>query len=261
MDADNLQLSGVGAATGGTYHRVEMQGVSRIHGDVTCLDCKVEGVSEIHGHVRASTIDVRGKSKVYGSIEASRVAVEGSSLVDGDCRASLMNIRGDVRIHGDVAAQELDVHGRVIVKGSCDAEAFVCDGAFQIEQMLNADTIDVRLARSSKVQEIGCTTIQVKRSSIGRFGPRKSRLSVDVIEGDDIVLEWTRANVVRGNRVVLGMGADVELVEYQSDLILEGNARVRTKRQVNHSGASETKMEMIETADELQSATRNEDQI
>lgn len=59
----NLDVSGVGSASGGVYQNVTIQGVSKIHHDIDCLRCDLEGVAEILGHVRAQVLSVQERRK------------------------------------------------------------------------------------------------------------------------------------------------------------------------------------------------------
>ena len=40
-------------------------------------------------------------------------------------------------------------------------------------------------------------------------------LTTDVIEGDDIYLEYTKAKIVRGKDIELGQGCEIGLIEYK----------------------------------------------
>lgn len=57
-------------------------------------------------------------------------------------------------------------------------------------------------------------------------------LTTEIVEGDDIHLEHTRAKVVRGNRVTLGPGCEVDLVEYKEHFHQDKSAKVMASRKV-----------------------------
>ena len=76
------------------------------------------------------------------------------------------------------------------------------------------------------MKEIGGETIRVDRGhKFGLFG-RFKKLTAEIIEGDDIYLECTRAKVVRGGKVVIGYGCEIELVEYRTDFERANDAKV-----------------------------------
>ncbi|MFB5190361.1 polymer-forming cytoskeletal protein [Alicyclobacillus fastidiosus] len=263
----NLDLSGVGSATGGLYHDVKVQGIGKVHGDIDCIRCDIEGVSEILGHVRAEVVHVRGKAKVQGDLFANDIDVEGATsvagkceaqqklrirgrvsvrgdvsgdvvmveginTVEGDCRGQDVKVRGKARVSGSIFAEEVFLEGVMRVGGSCETETFRSDGTFVIDGLLTADRIFVRLERKSRVKEIGGEEIRVERGNWSRFLNRSRRLTADVIEGDEIYLEHTKARVVRGNHVTLGPSTQVDLVEYFSDLKTIGNAKVGASKKL-----------------------------
>ena len=51
-------------------------------------------------------------------------------------------------------------------------------------------------------------------------------LNAEIIEGDEIYLENTKAKVVRGNRVTIGPGCDIDFVEYQNHFQCEKGTKV-----------------------------------
>ena len=59
-----------------------------------------------------------------------------------------------------------------------------------------------------------------------------NKLTVDIIEGDDIYLENTHAKVVRGNNITLGPGCEIELVEYKNDFKQDKEAEIGTHRKI-----------------------------
>ncbi|WAH37361.1 polymer-forming cytoskeletal protein [Alicyclobacillus dauci] len=270
MDANrrlDLDLSGVGSASGGVYEDVRVEGVGKVHGDIQCNRCDVQGVSEIAGSVRANSVVIRGKAKVMGDVTADRVRVEGMThvsgtcngqqkvdvrgkvsigrdivgdvividgmnRVEGDCRGTNVNIRGRTRIAGGLFAEDVLLEGAATIGGSCESETFRCDGSFSIEGLLNSGRVLIRLERNSTVTEIGGGEIRVERGRGSGFLSRNRRLKVDVIEGDDIYLEHTTAKIVRGNHVTLGPAAEVDRVEYRSQFRKLGGGKAGEAKQV-----------------------------
>jgi len=55
------------------------------------------------------------------------------------------------------------------------------------------------------------------------------RLNVELIEGDDIFLEATDAQIVRGSRVKVGNGCRIDTVEYSESLEVSPRATVQNR--------------------------------
>jgi hypothetical protein len=58
------------------------------------------------------------------------------------------------------------------------------------------------------------------------WGGRDARLETNLIEGDDIYLEYTEAAVVRGKKVTLGPGCEIGTLEYSESYQAHRDASV-----------------------------------
>ncbi|WP_052475838.1 hypothetical protein [Cohnella kolymensis] len=81
----------------------------------------------------------------------------------------------------------------------------------------------MKLYRDCHAKEIGGGKINVRKASTLNpfnlfFKPSAyAQLFASVIEGDEVYLENTKADIVRGNRVTIGKGCDIGIVEYKED--------------------------------------------
>jgi cytoskeletal protein CcmA (bactofilin family) len=198
MRRHDLNLSGIGSASGGTYEDVRVQGIGKIHGDIDCVRCKVEGIVNVCGGIKAQTVHIQGKGNVEGNVAA-----------------------GEVKIEGDIT-----------VAGNCEAESFDAAGGFVVNGLVSADQVSIRLYGSAKVRDIGGESIRVMKGH--RFGlfSRFKKLSAETVEGDDVYLEYTKAKVVRGNRVHIGPGCEIDLVEYRGEFRQDEDARVKEHNKI-----------------------------
>ncbi|HEU4962757.1 MAG TPA: bactofilin [Bacilli bacterium] len=218
----NLVISGYGSSNGGEFHIVKLEGKARVDGGLTCTEFVSHGKSTVHGPVYTKLAVVNGDATINGPLEAER-----------------LNVHGRTTINGDLRGERVKVHGQVKVNADCEAEVFTCQGGFEIEGLLNAGEVDITLYGKGRAQEIGGASIKVRRETnqIAKwlrlmFASLNGGLTADTIEGDDIFLEETTAKVVRGNRVTIGAGCSIDLVEYKDELILEGDAIVRQQIQL-----------------------------
>jgi cytoskeletal protein CcmA (bactofilin family) len=263
----NLDLSGVGSASGGEYQDVRVQGIGKVHGDLDCVHCDIVGVSEILGRIQADTVNIHGKAKIQGDVIANQILIEGatsvagqcearqkltihgrakvgggingdviiidgSNRVDGDCKGHDIKVRGRTVISGGITAEDIFMHGTMHVGGSCEAETFRSDGTFEIAGLLTADKVYIRLERSSRVKEIGGEEIRVEKGRGFSLFQRTRHLNVESIEGDDVYLENTKAKVVRGNKVILGPSCNVERVEYHTEFRKAGTAKIGSSAKI-----------------------------
>jgi cytoskeletal protein CcmA (bactofilin family) len=107
--------------------------------------------------------------------------------------------------------------------------------------LLNAEEIDIKLRGCSFVDEIGGSNINVKRQSCYKsifermfmtVSGAQHNLKCNVVEGEDIYLEYTEAKVVRGKNVVIGPGCDIEKIEYSNSITLDDKSKVCNQEKV-----------------------------
>ncbi|MCG5026996.1 bactofilin, partial [Anoxybacillus flavithermus] len=127
-------------------------------------------------------------------------------------------------------AETIRVHGELEIGGDCSAERLEMEGRFTIGGLLNADHIEVKMFGPCRAKEIGGETIMVKKHGVSLFKKLffPAELTADVIEGDIIYLEHTAAKTVRGNRVTIGPGCQVERVEYREAFECDKESKVGT---------------------------------
>jgi cytoskeletal protein CcmA (bactofilin family) len=232
---NNLVISGSGSASGGIFHAVKINGEGTITGDIDCTDYKTNGSSRIVGNVKAQEIKVNGHSEIEGSVEADVVIINGQTDIGGNLSVKKLKLQGKTDIGGSLAGDQLELGGVIQIHSDCEAELFALKGSFNIGGLLNAGTIDIHLYGPCHVREIGGEAINVKLSgwihSLHKiiqslFPGLEKRLTADTIEGDDIYLEYTTANVVRGNRIRIGQGCEIDRVEYKDEFRREKDGKV-----------------------------------
>ncbi|MCY9512843.1 polymer-forming cytoskeletal protein [Paenibacillus apiarius] len=212
----DISISGFGNSSGGTFQRVRIDGMGEINGDVAC----------------ASFVS-NGKGKITGSIQADKFEVRGMCTVKGSMQADHSRIDGTISIGGRLTGETIEINGTASVAFDCEAERFKSHGSFDIGGLLNAGAIDIKLLHSCRAREIGGEHISVMQGKpLSVFSKLFStlfsspHLETDTIEGDKVVLEYTKARVVRGTQVIIGPGCEIDLVEYKQSVQLHESARV-----------------------------------
>ena len=217
----NLKTDGVSHAGGGTYDTVSL-----------------DGVSTINGNVISRTFQVNGQCKVIGNLETEEMKCDGMLNVKGNAQVVKGNVGGMATIEGSLVGEQVELYGLLKVKKDCEIERFEADGVFLIDGHLHAGTVDVHLHGLSRASEIGGESIRVRRESKSKwnllrlFRKFSPELRAKVIEGDDLDLEYTSAEIVRGNRVTIGEGCSIGRVEYRQELKKHPAAKVREEEKL-----------------------------
>lgn len=223
-DIMDLEIKGSGGSSGGNYKNVIIKGEGKIDGDLNCVSLEIQGRCEVKGNLKAESVKVLGHHSVKGNLEAEKI-----------------EIQGETDVGEDLSVENAVIRGMIQVNGNCNAETFAMEGAFTIRGLLNTGELDLDLHGPSEAREIGGEKITVKRKDKPRFTRLKKMitplgfstcLTTDVIEGDEIYLEYTTAKIVRGNDVELGLGCEIKMVEYKDDFKQDHKAEVKTIKQV-----------------------------
>lgn len=234
-NVSDAKIAGDGTIGAGTYGTVTINGAGTVTGDIECRELKINGAGKCRGAVKADSVAVNGAGTFDGPVQAGSVQVNGSADVHAGMGVGRLLIRGTCGLDGGLAAHEIDIRGELRVGGDLTAEQFVGEGRFVVNGLLNADIVDLKLHGRSSAREIGGERITLRipegfSSLFSMFSER--RLVADVIEADDVYLIDTTAKVVRGARIVLGEGCDIDLVEYTERLDRVPGAQVREERKV-----------------------------
>jgi len=231
----DLIINGTGDYPGGNYHKISIRGEGTILDDVECLVFNVYGTSEVLKSVKAGSVKILGEAETKGRMEVNDMLVMGSMGIGENAHLNKVKVMGTLDIAGELSGETATILGSISVGGDAEFETFSSSGGFEIKGLLNADTINIglRFAESS-ADEIGGgkITVKKKRNSLLPFKGSEGSLRAKVIEGDEVSLENTKADVVRGNKVKIGQGCEIGLVEYRSELSEDKNARIKVAKKI-----------------------------
>lgn len=235
---NDLIIEGSGSSGGGSFRHVRIDGFGKILSDVDCEQFQTNGRSEVRGQIRGAKMEINGSSKLYGNVDAEQLQIKGDMKIEGHVSYREFACKGTMTVIGNMTGDSVDLEGGIHVDGDCSAETFTAQGGFQIGGLLNAGIIDITMYWACKAQEIGGEKITVRKSGKASlwnpFLPKfaSKHLKADTIEGDEIYLEHTTAKVVRGNRVTLGPGCIVHLVEYKHHFEHDSGAKFNESKQI-----------------------------
>ena len=269
----NLEIYGVGKQRGGRFGRVLIAGSGKITGNVECDrfelpgagkieegsllvhgPMEIDGACKVEGCAEAETLEVNGSlktagpSRVAGNLEVNgsmktenaslavggRADICGSLKTEGDFSAEMLDVTGAVHVEGSLKTTEAVVDGVLKVEGEVQAERFRAEGVVKIDGLLNAETVELGLAGEDEIASIGGGSVRVYRSRRG-FGlfNKRPHLLAELIEADEISLEYTDVETVRGVNVHIGPECVVDRVEYSGTLTTDASASIGTRVKLN----------------------------
>ncbi|GLX69945.1 hypothetical protein [Paenibacillus glycanilyticus] len=237
-EARSLTITGSSSVMGGSYDRVKIVGEGEIVGDTTCNKLTCIGTLAADGTIAGEKMSIVGTCDIKGGLQGGSLKTSGTVSVSGITRLRELGISGTIEAKDHIYAEQIRLRGMLQTLGDCEAEEFSGRGIFEIGGLLSADKLNIHLYRDCKANEIGGGVIRIRRASLLNplslfFKPSSSaRLLVSVMEGDHIYLENTIADIVRGNKVEIGPGCEIGLVEYKEFYEQKKGAVVKDKRKV-----------------------------
>jgi len=251
-----LTISGIGKSNGGKFAyvdisgmgtilgavdagRISISGKGTIEGDVLVSgNMNLAGMATIRGSLRGRQILSSGNGSITGMVEAERVESSGNMKIEGPAKIKELSNAGRCRVELNLMAQKVESYGFLSVGGDVEAEEFYSQGSFTIGGLLNANKIDIRIHGFCQAREIGGEEIQIRHghsfgfvskliSSFLGTGRELDKLKADLIEGTVVSLEYTKADVVRGQKVIVGPACLIREVEYTDSIEIDPSAVVQ----------------------------------
>ncbi|MDQ0172450.1 polymer-forming cytoskeletal protein [Paenibacillus tundrae] len=238
LDCTSLNVNGTLKIYGALYtESVTVNGMAKVEGELQTTSLDVNGTMGVHGPARAETTTVNGMCTINGPLVSSRVRVDGMTTINGALATPELTVNGKCNVRGRVDSERIDIGGMATIDGDVQGESISVQGNLKVGGLLNADTVEIRLYTSSSAREVGGERIDIRRrersgfwKALGLGGAPSFR--AELIEGDEIMLEDTEADTVRGTRVHIGRGCNIRLVEYSGDLSVDPEARIGRIEQI-----------------------------
>lgn len=219
--AKDIRINGMGQVPGGNYGKINTDGAATIQGEVRCASFTANGSLKLTNSIYAEQFRLNGTGRSSGTIAGGKLRVDGTMKLDGDVSFSSININGMLQARGGAVGEQAHIDGGMKLDGSAQYETLKVHGLLQVGGRLRARELDIVMAGACRASEIRGERISVrKRLGASRVLAWLSSslapcLTAELIEGDDIVLEATKAGGVRGNTIRIGPGCEIDHVEYR----------------------------------------------
>jgi len=265
---DTVTVAGSGRIEGDVdANLIKTAGSCRIDGDVKTKELKTAGSCRVAGDVKAELMKTAGSCVIEGDVHANELKIAGTQTVEGSLRAQEITSAGALKVSEDVEAEKFLSRGGFEIGGLLSAEEIKIElgggrvteiGGTRIEVRRRGPfwgwrrepRVHIHMRRGpeglgetleSIFEDLGRIGEEVGRAVGGSFSytfspGRSSRgtgyLEADTIEGDEIFLENTKARVVRGKKIQIGEGCEVETAEYSESLEVAPEASVKNQKKM-----------------------------
>lgn len=264
---DMVTVAGSGRIEGDVdANLIKTAGSCRVDGDVKTKELKTAGSCRVAGDVRAELIKTAGSCVIQGDVQADEVKIAGTQTVEGSLRAKEITSAGSLKVTEDVEAEKFLSRGGFEIGGLLSAEEIKIElGGGRVSE-IGGTRLEVRrrgrsfwgwrrvphVHISSERERVRVRMLEDIFEEIGRIGEEVERavgeglgyafgwaegrgsgyLEADTIEADEIFLENTKARVVRGKKIQIGEGCEIESVEYSESLEIAPGAQVKEQKKV-----------------------------
>ncbi|MEK4737104.1 MULTISPECIES: polymer-forming cytoskeletal protein [Bacillus] len=236
MRTENLIINGYGTSNGGEFHKVQLNGKGTVNGNVECEQFECNGYGAVTGDLKSSNARISGSGKVDGTVSTEMMRIDGKGTITQDVKATTLKIAGKGTIGGNVTGEEFKINGQATIDGNCEVDVFSSEGQFTVGGLLSADEININIHGTCRAKEIGGQTIKV-RHRLSTFSKLFKtvfglQLEAELLEGDNIDIDYAHIKTVRGNNVTVGPNCEIDRIEYTGVLNVDKNASVKEIKQV-----------------------------
>lgn len=238
---NSLRFDGMGSCVGGEFDRVDISGMGKVNGNIKCNAMDVSGMAKIFGKIYCDKLSVSGTIKIEDEVIVKELEVSGTFKGLKDAQVNKFEISGIAKVEGSLKSEEIYCEGILKVKENIEAEKVDIRGNINSGGFLNCEILEMSLAGTSEIKEIGATNINVKNGKITSSAvlnvilPSKfknNKLIAEVIEGDDIYLENCEVKIVRGKNVKIGPKCNIQTVEYTNSIEIDDTVKIKNVEKI-----------------------------
>lgn len=232
----NIKVLGDGVIPEGIYNNIKIAGSCNIVGNIDVNLLKITGSCNSDENIKSKDIRVYGEFNNKGEVFCNNLfLVNGaSSILKGNFKG-IVKVRGELNIKEDSSFENIEVLGELKTSGNFEGNSFYGYGKVMVEGLLSADKVEISIYDNSEIKEIGGENISIKNSTKKKFfgillnEMKKGYVRCNLIEGDNIHLENTICDIVRGENITIGKGCTIGTIEYSNKLTIDKESIVRNK--------------------------------
>lgn len=238
MEDRDLIISGASVVSGGRYRNVKISGAAKVTSSVSAETTHISGGVSIEGDIDSREIKMSGGIRISGSVRGSDVRISGGTSIDGNLQGDTLDLAGGTKVRGGLKGGQVKISGETSVGNDVECDELRVHGSIFCNETVNCGLCEIDLAGESEIRELVGSRITVLNKGRTEGGwtfnfkklklmnKEDSNLRAQTIEGDDIILENTTAEIVRGMNIRIGSGCLIKRVEYSGTYDVAVDARV-----------------------------------
>lgn len=218
-DKLDMKISGSSAMPGGDYGAVSISGSGKVTGTLRADSLKCSGSAKVLGNVFTDDLDCSGSCSLKGDVQARKLHASGSIKVEKNLSGEEIRVSGAMKVEQSIRCKHMELSGGLTVGKDLEAEMVAFNGCAKIDGLLNAEQIELTSSSKSKIQDIGCSSLKVRKgkgSLLNMMFASKQGfvLETNSIEADQADLEYAQVDVIRCRDLRVGPGCRIRHAEY-----------------------------------------------
>lgn len=187
-----------------------------------------------------SSVEVFGLRKIKGNIFSKSLNLKGYSKIFGDIDTENLNLKGIAKIKGNNYIKDyLKGFGSLFVIKDLRCRLFNFKGELSVDGDIHCDSFNFNISDSSSAKNIISNNIEIKnknRDFVGKENTLKSFMhkkedknifKCDYIEAENVFIENTHVNKVKGKNIKIGKGCIVDSLEYTDEVIIDKKSIIK----------------------------------
>ena len=216
----DMNIAGRGNVFPGSYKNIKISGRASALGAFTCDELNVSGKFEGKSGVCNQVIKVSGSAYFESELRTANADISGSLKCDTD-----VEITGNTNVLGSLSvaslkAKSVTVRGSIKTEKDITADVIDVNGLIYCEGNLSANELKISIEGGAKLNigALKCGKIHIAPEYLPKNMTHRHEagvITIGDIEGDEIYLENVIAKSVKGKKVTIGEGCEIEKVEIE----------------------------------------------
>ncbi len=230
-DKATIHISGSGDVPAGKYHEVNISGSGDLQGLIETDILEVSGEATAEGPLAADALNTSGSFSAHDNVTANKIDASGSFSAQKNVVSKTAAFSGSADIGGNFKCPDVTSSGSLSVEGRAQLGDLNLEGSLQVKGPATAKKAVLYLSGQSALADLSCDTLTVKETTSTKWvkwfmGSPTNLLTADTLEAQNIELEDTHANTVRGDNVKIGKGCQIDEVHYSGTYEVDKDAKV-----------------------------------
>ncbi len=207
----------------------KLRSITLTNGNIKDLakDCellKIRGSVALYQKVHLKKISTHGYSTFHSHVAADELINSGSCTIKDNCEVKEIVNAGNLKMRNGQTTK-ITSSGKLTIEQTLQSEQFDSTGIVQAKE-IHSKNFQLKLAGKSEIERLITNDACVEKEKY-TFSLLKKKLICKYIQGRNLRLSYTEAEIVKGDVVVVNKNCDIKTLYYTENYIISPNAKVQ----------------------------------